>query len=213
MYYAYLVLRTNDPSSGAEKKTEKPNGSNLALCHQSSHSSNNIEHELNQLHVRQHTMADSKDSFQKLDKLSFKLHSLAESDDSDKNYPKIHETLCSLFILLFDFTETGQVQVAEKCGGIVVQFVSNNKSFKSDENIHIEIINQSLLIISALCNYDRARCLLIETTPIMKICIESLSNLQGNDSEMVAMRDKLLSCLSCIIRGFVIEALEAGILL
>jgi hypothetical protein len=41
--------------------------------------------------------------------------------------------------------------VAKKCGGIVVQFVSNNKSFKSDENVHIEIINQSLLIISALC--------------------------------------------------------------
>ena len=83
---------------------------------------------------------------------------------------------------------------------------SDNDNDNDDDikNVQIEIINQSLLIISALCNYDGARYFLIETTPIMNICIERLSALVGNEMELIAMRDKLLSCLSCLIRGFVI---------
>ncbi len=159
-------------------------------------------------------MIYNKDSFTKLEKLSAELLSLAEeTDESVKNNEKILETLCSLFILLFEFCgDAEQLQVAEKCGGTVVNFLSNKDSFDSDESIHIEILQQALLIVSALCNYDSARCLLVETTPIMKIIIESLSKIQGNETEQVQMRDKLLSCLSTIVRGFVIEAVEAGIL-
>lgn len=69
------------------------------------------------------------DSFDRLEKLVIELQSLSEDEDSDSakedHYSKIYETLCSLFMLLFEFTEPGQIKAAERCGKQVVSFLSN----------------------------------------------------------------------------------------
>jgi len=126
--------------------------------------------------------------------------------------PDVNETLMNLFILLFEFTEYGQVQVASKCGDSLVKLLYLNDDLLSTPE-HIESVKQSLLCISAICNYSEARCKLFDTTPVLKLCIDAVVILKkkGNDSEMVSFRDKFLSCMSTLIRGHVLEAVELGI--
>ena len=154
----------------------------------------------------------SKGSLETLNLLSEKLKSYSEEkDDSDRTYAQINETLLVLFTLLFEFTEPGMVKVVEKCGESLVELLSLDQSFQLENDIQVEVTNQVLLIISALCNYDLARSKLVESTTIMKICVDAFPKLQGEEAKFVAMRDKILSCLSTLIRGFVLEAVEAGI--
>jgi len=156
----------------------------------------------------------SKGSLETLNLLSEKLKSYSfseEQDDVDSTYAQINETLLVLFTLLFEFTEPGMVKVVEKCGESLVELLLLDQSFQLENDIKVEVTNQVLLIISALCNYDLARSKLVESTDIMKICVDAFSKLQGEEAKFVAMRDKILSCLSTLVRGFVLKAVEAGI--
>ena len=157
---------------------------------------------------------NSEQSFQTLETLTFKLQTYIDehSKDEEKGYPvEINETLMILFTLLFDFTEPGQVKVAEKCGNFIVQFISNQTLLKSSDPKDIDTMNTSLLIISALCNYSSARGYLTDNTPILKVCIDALVALKGNEPQKNSSRDKFLSCLSTLIRGNVSAAVDAGI--
>lgn len=156
----------------------------------------------------------SKGSLETLNLLSEKLKSYSfneEQDDVDSTYAQINETLLVLFTLLFEFTEPGMVKVVEKCGESLVELLSLEESFQLESDVKVEVTNQVLLVISALCNYDLARSKLVELTNIMKICVDAFPKLQGEEMKFVGMRDKILSCLSTLVRGFVLEAVEAGI--
>lgn len=157
-------------------------------------------------------MPDSEASFKSLEELEEKLKNhLAKKIEGESSSSDIHETLIILFTLLFDFTEFGQARVAEKCGESLVQILGDSDLFLSSNTDDVETVIQALLIISALCNYSSARAVLVENTPILKICIDSLVELKGNDPEKSSLRDKILSCLSTLIRGSVNEAVDAGI--
>jgi len=154
------------------------------------------------------TTVNSESSFQKLDVLADKLKfHVTESEETTSS--ETSETLLMLFTLLFDFTEPGQVKVAEKCGLFLVQLLSDQEIFLASDSE--ESVNYCLLIISGLCQYDTARSVLVETTSILKICIDSLIYLKGNNTERNRLRDKVLSCLSTLIRGYVEKAVDAGI--
>ena len=95
----------------------------------------------------------SKGSLETLNLLSEKLKSYSEEkDDSDRTYAQINETLLVLFTLLFEFTEPGMVKVVEKCGESLVELLSLDQSFQLENDVKVEVTNQVLLIISALCN-------------------------------------------------------------
>mmetsp|Transcript_8695 Transcript_8695/g.12997 ORF Transcript_8695/g.12997 Transcript_8695/m.12997 type:complete len:719 (-) Transcript_8695:92-2248(-) len=127
-----------------------------------------------------------------------------------KSRSDVNETLVVLFTLLFEFTEPGQLKTAQKCGSYIAKLISNTESFLSPD--HEETIIQSLLIISALCNYASARSFIVENTPILRICIDAVVKLKGNDKPRKnSLRDKILSCLSTLVRGYVNEAVDAGI--
>ncbi len=179
---------------------------------------------------------NSEGSFQMLEVLSSKLQ--AHVDNTRKSSSErgvsssgndIQESLTVLFTLLFDFNENGMLKVAQKCGTALVQLIRDASD--DDGQSDIEVVNDddgldtgfrlkrenvdifltSMLCISAICNYDSARDVLVETTPIMKICIQAVTTLKGNEPDNVSMRDKILSCLSTLVRGNVIEAVEEGI--
>ncbi len=170
---------------------------------------------------------DSEGSFQMLEELSSKLQSHVDNtrkSSSERGKSNIQESLTVLFTLLFDFTEKGMLKVAQKCGIALVQLISDasddghdddddhdSESMSRIKRENVDICLTSMLCISAICNYDSARCVLVETTPIMKICIEAVTTRKGNEPENVSMRDKILSCLSTLVRGYVTEAVEAGI--
>ncbi len=158
-------------------------------------------------------MPDSESSFQMLDVIKEKLQTYIDEKKEGEAYSaEINETLTVLFTLLFDFTEPGQVKVAEQCGVSLVKFISDKDLYQTFESNCIETINQSLLIVSALCNYELARVIMVDNTTILQNCIEALVDLTGNNNKQKnALRDKFLSCLSTLIRGNVDAAIEAGI--
>ncbi len=163
-------------------------------------------------------MCDSEESFKTLEIVAVKLKAhvekitAAEEEEKSSSPPpnsNVNETLIVLFTLLFDFTEPGQLKTAQKCGSSLVQLISNTESFLSLD--YEETIIQSMLIISALCNYTSARSYLVENTPLLRICIDAVIKLKGNDKRKNSLRDKLLSCLSTCIRGYINEAVDAGV--
>jgi len=129
-----------------------------------------------------------------------------------QNQSSIQETVMELFTLLFDFPGGEMVICAKKCGPYLIHILSRQGAFTASSQI--DLCHTCLLIISAMCNYEGARCVLVETTSLMRICIEAIASpdlLEVMDQDKVSMKDKIMSCLSCIVRGFVTEAVESGI--
>ena len=158
-------------------------------------------------------MSDSEESFQMLEVIDEKIKNyIAKTNEGESSFTSdINETLIVLFTLLFDFTQVGQRKVAKKCGNSLVQLISRKDLFRSYDSEYVETVNHSLLIISAICNYDSARSVLVEETASLKICIDALVALKGNDPDRNSLRDKFLSCLSTLLRGYITEAVDAGV--
>ena len=70
----------------------------------------------------------------------------------------------------------------------------------------MQIVNTDPIPADLRCNPNPK-----ENTPILRICIDALIALKGNEPEKNSLRDKILSCLSTLIRGNVNDAVDAGI--
>jgi hypothetical protein len=98
---------------------------------------------------------------------------VADPTERNGKSADIQETLMGLFMLLFEFDQAGQVVVAQKCGDSLVQFLAEEEAF--EDPAYMGVIEQLLLCISVICNYEYARCFFVESTPALKICMPSFS--------------------------------------
>ena len=92
-------------------------------------------------------MSNSEESFQTLENLAVKLQTYidqsGENESVSYSYPaELVETLTILFTLLFDFTEPGQVKVAERCGNSIVHFISNQELYASLDSKDTEVLKK-----------------------------------------------------------------------
>ena len=158
-------------------------------------------------------MVSSKAALQMLVVIQEKLQKYIDEKKDGESYPsELNETLTVLFTTLFDIHgENDQAIAAEKCGVHIVKFISDKDLYLSLDSNHIETMNQSLLIISAMCNYTLSRTIMVDNTTILQTCVDALVDLVGNDKQKNLLRDKFLSCLSTLIRGNVDAAIEMGI--
>lgn len=111
-------------------------------------------------------------------------------------------TLMELFVLLFDFQQEGQLDVAKLCGVQVVAVLGDYMTFR-------DVVEQTMLVVSTICNHEQARIVLVRNTEIMPLCINALSTTARDDP---GLRERLLGCLSILLKGFVRQAMDCNIL-